>query len=183
MTRTLRGQFQRHRTRQLDDSRFGCVVVRVEGMAHDAVGGGGIENDAAAVLRHVARRGLRHMEDAGQVYGENPLPFFRRDVEKLVTNADARVVDDDVQPIQRDNDIAESLLHLPAIRHVGQKSPADPWKILANPVAEAFIAIENSHARAFLQKARGGGGSDAAGASGDDHSFALESAHRLFIAK
>ncbi len=87
---------------------------------------------------HVARRGLRHMEDAGQVHGENPVPFFRRDVEKLVANADAGVVDDDVQPIQRDNDIAESVLHLPVIRHVGQKSPADPWQILANPVGRGF---------------------------------------------
>ena len=60
-----------------------------------------------------------------------------------------------------------------------RKVPMIPGKFLANLVAEVFIAIENSHTRAFFEKASGGGGSDAAGASGDDHSFALESAHRL----
>ena len=66
-------------------------------MADNAVGRRHVENDAAGVRHHVARRGLRDVEDAGEVHGQDAIPVFRRDVEKVVANADAGVVDDDIE--------------------------------------------------------------------------------------
>ena len=76
----LWSEFERHGTREFDDSGFGRVVVGVVGISHDPVGGCGLQDDAAAALPHVARCSLGDVENAGQVDGEHLLPFFRRDV-------------------------------------------------------------------------------------------------------
>ena len=44
-------------------------------------------------------------------------------------------------------------------------------------ITHGFVQIENSDHAAFLGEAQGGGAADAAGAAGQDHSFAIQSAH------
>jgi len=77
--------FEGHGSRQLDYSGFGGVVVGVVGIAHDAIGGGGLQNHSAAALdrvifHHVAGGGLRHLEHAGEIHGDHLLPLFGSDV-------------------------------------------------------------------------------------------------------
>ena len=106
---------------------LGGVVVGIVGIAHDAIGGSGIQDHSAVVFHHVAGRGLRDIENAGQVHGKHPAPLLGRDVEKLVTNADAGIVDDDIHSAQIAHNGGEGMLDFLLIgRHRPQRSPAIP---------------------------------------------------------
>jgi hypothetical protein len=49
--------------------------------------------------------------------------------------------------------------------------------LVANGGAGFGVAVEDADARAFFEKARGGGCADSTGASGDEDSFVFETAH------
>src|SRR5271165_6352610 len=118
------------------------------------------------MLHHVASGGLRHVENASQVHGKNRVPLFRGDVEKLVANADACVVDDHVQAAELAYNRSEGLLHLRVIGDIREERPGDCRDFLTDLLAGALVAVEDGDTRAFLQKARSGGRTDAAGTSG-----------------
>ena len=108
----LRRQFQRHRSRQLNHTCFGRIVIGVVRVAHDSIGGGCLQNHAAAPLPHMTCRGLRDVEHAREVYGDDLVPFFGCDVKKIVADADAGIVDDDVHAAQDAHRIGKRRLHL-----------------------------------------------------------------------
>src|SRR6202041_3659545 len=93
----LGSEFERHGARQLDYSGFGGVVVGVVGIAHDAIGGCGLQNHTTAafdrvVFHHVARGRLGDIENAGQIYGDHLVPFFGRVARGLFGEAENSVV-------------------------------------------------------------------------------------------
>ena len=104
---------------------FRRVVVGVVRVADDAVGGCHVQDDAAVVRHHVARGRLRDVEDAAQVHGQHPVPFLGRDVEKVVTNADAGIVDDDVEAAQADDHITDRMLYPAGVADISLESPND----------------------------------------------------------
>ena len=105
-------QLQSHRARQLDHTGLRSIVIGIEGVSHDAVGRSGLQNHAAFSLPHVLGRSLSHVEDAGQVNGDDLVPFFGRDVEKIVPDADASIVDKHIHPAHEPNRIFQRRLHL-----------------------------------------------------------------------
>src|ERR1700733_28340 len=112
-------EFEGHGFGEFDDCGFGGVVVGVKRVADDAVGGGGLEDDAAALLDHVAGGGLGDVENAGQVDGDYFVPFIGRDVEEIVADADAGVVDEDVDSAHRVGGLGEGVLYLIEIADIG----------------------------------------------------------------
>ena len=51
-----------------------------------------MQNHALATLHHVPGRRLRDVEHAGKINGHHFVPLFRRNVEKVVADADAGIV-------------------------------------------------------------------------------------------
>src|SRR6202044_4267513 len=101
-----------------DHSGLGRVVVSVERLAHQPVGRSGLQNHAAANFAHVAGCSLRHIKHAGQIDGENLLPLFRTDVEKLVADADTGVVDQHGDSIHQAHSLGECGLDLHEVSDV-----------------------------------------------------------------
>ncbi len=91
--RPLEGQ----RLRQGHEPGFGGVVVGVVAIADERVGGGRVEDHAAARLEHQAAGRLRRPEGAAEVGGDDLVPLLRRDVERRVAHAHAGVVDQHVE--------------------------------------------------------------------------------------
>src|SRR4029077_18975593 len=117
-------ELDRHGAGEFDDSGFGGVVVGVIGISHDAVGGGGLQDDTAASLDreklpHVTRRGLRYVEHAGEIDGNHFVPFFGSDVEEVVADADTGVVDEDIDCAHHANRFGECSFHLHQVGDVG----------------------------------------------------------------
>src|SRR5664279_3851481 len=135
-------------------------------------------DESAVVLHHVAGGSLRDVKDTRQVHGEHPAPFVGRDIEKLMTNTDTGVVDDDVQSAKIAHYGCEGELHLPVIGDIGKESSRDASLFGADLFARGSIAVKDSHCRTLLQEPRSRGRTDAAGASGDDDTLTFESPHR-----
>ena len=86
---------------------LGGDVVRLAGAAVEQEPGRGVDQPAvgrAVLLRlraPVAARGRRHDERAAQVHADHVVPFVVAEVEDHARAAEARVVDDDVEPAPR----------------------------------------------------------------------------------
>src|SRR6266852_5409988 len=112
-------EFEGHGFRQRNYAGLGGVVVRVIGIAHHAVGRRCLENYAASALHHVARCCLGNVKNAGEVHGDHFVPLFRRDVEKVVTDADAGIVNQNIHCAHQASSFREGRLYLLQVRHVG----------------------------------------------------------------
>src|SRR6266849_6268655 len=170
-------EFERHRFRQFDHAGFGRVVVCVVGIAHHAVGRRCLQNYAATALHHVPGGRLRYVEDAGEVHGDHFVPLFWGNVEKVVTNADAGVVDENVDPAHNASGFREGCLHLLEVRHISRNRGRQAGEFVLDILASLVVAVEHAHYRALLEKAGRRRGADAAGATGDQDSFRFQAAH------
>ncbi len=173
----FRGEFEGHRLGEFDHACLGGVVIRIEGLPDEAVGGGGLENHAAAPLPHVARGGLGHVENSGQVHGEDAVPFVGGDVDEIVSDGDAGVVDEHVDRTHEADGFGKGTLDLVEPGDVSGDRAREFRKLALNFGAALFIAVEDNDAGAFFQEASCRGCADAAGASGDEDTFVLQTSH------
>src|ERR1700722_3909501 len=174
-------EFECHGTSQLDHSRFGGIVIGIKRVAHNAVGRGGLQDHSGTLscgsLHHVAGSGLRHVEDSSQIDPDDLLPLFGSDVEEFVADADAGVVDEHIDAVHDANRVGHRGFDLHEVGDVGDDGFGDERKLMTNGCTGFGIVIEDADARAFLEKARGGGSANAAGASGDEDAFVGQAAH------
>src|SRR5579863_5644535 len=115
----FRGELKCHCLGQFDYSGFCGIVVGIIRLADDAIGGCSLQNHSAATLPHVACRSLGDVENSGEIDGENTVPLSGSDVEKVVANADACVVDEDVDASHDANRVGERRLNLLKVRNIG----------------------------------------------------------------
>src|SRR5581483_7962756 len=111
----------------LDHSGFGGVVVGVVWVTHDAVGGSSLQNYSPMVLHHVARSGLRHVENTSEVDGNYFVPLFGRDIEKIMANADTGVIDQDIDAAHDSYSIVECPLYFFEVRNVCVEGSGQIW--------------------------------------------------------
>src|SRR6266850_6802773 len=173
----LRGQLECHGFREFNHSGLGRVVVSVIWIAHDAVSRGGLQDHSATPLPHMPGRSLGYVEDAGEIDGKSPVPLFGSDVEEVVADAYAGVVDEDVNCAHEPYGFAEGRLDLLEMRDVRGDRAGHARQISSNLLASFGVAIQHNHVRAFFQKAGRSGGTDAAGAAGDENSLAVKTSH------
>src|ERR1700730_1520359 len=105
-------QFEGYRAGEFDHSRFSGVVIGVVRISHDPVGRGGLQDHAAAVLPHVAGGDLDHVKHTREGHGNHFVPFFGGDVEEVVANADACVLDEYVDAAHQAHSFGKSGAHL-----------------------------------------------------------------------
>ena len=139
-------EFERHALGEFDHPRLRCVVIGVVGVAHDAVGGGSLQNHSAARLdrktfHHVASRGLGNIEDAREIYGDHLIPFFGSDVKEVVTDADAGIVDEHVDSVHHADRISKRGFHLHQVGDVGDDRLGQSRQLVANGGACFGIAV------------------------------------------
>src|SRR5690606_33292658 len=91
----------RERVREADETELGHRVVRLAEVAVDARGARGEDDAAVAGLLHVIPRGLRDPEAAEHVHAVDEVPVLLRQLLEGGVAEDARVVDDDVDPLPR----------------------------------------------------------------------------------
>ncbi len=123
------------------------------------------------------RGGLRHIEDSREIYRDHLVPLFGSDVEKVVANANAGVVDEDIDRAHCADRLGESGFDLLQVSHVGDDGLRYFRELPAKRVASFGVAVENTDVRAFFEKASGSGRADAAGAAGDQDSFVGQAPH------
>ena len=81
-----------------------------------------MDDHAAPLLPHVSGGGLSHVENAGQVYRHHLVPFSRRDVEKVMADANACIVDQHIHCTHHADCLGKCRLDLLEVRHVGSDS-------------------------------------------------------------
>ena len=167
----LGGEFEGHGFCEFDDSCLGGVVIRIKRLPYEPIGRGGLQDHAAAALPHVTRGGLGHVEESGQVHRESAVPFIGSDVEELVADGDAGVIDEDVDPAHEVDGFRERSLDLRELRDVGGNDAGEFRELALDFGATFLVAVEDDDARAFFEEADSGGGADSAGASRDQHTF------------
>ena len=141
-----------------------------------------MQNHSAAALGrktlpHVARGGLRYVEDAGEIHGDDLVPFFGSDFEEAVADADAGVVDEHIDAAHGADRFGERGFYLHQVGDVGDDGFGDCRQLVTKGGAGCGIAVEDADLRTFFEKTRGGGGADSAGASGDQDSFVFQASH------
>src|SRR6266851_605971 len=87
------GQFQRHRSRQPDNSRLGDTVWRKVDRAHESRNRGERNDPPVLALGHLSRRCLRAVEGAEKMDPKMVLPVLARDFQKRLRLGDACIVD------------------------------------------------------------------------------------------
>src|SRR5580704_3153929 len=105
----------------------------------------------------MARGGLRHVEDSGEIYSDHFVPFFRSDVEEVVADADAGIVDEDIDSAHRADCAGEGSFDMLEAGDVGDEGFGDGPQLLTNGFAGSGVAIEDADSGAFLEETRGGG--------------------------
>ena len=76
------------------------------------------------MLPHVAGRRLRHVKHARQIHRDDFVPFFGSDLEKVMANADAGIVDQHIDSAHDANRLVECGLHLLEVGNIGIEAPA-----------------------------------------------------------
>jgi hypothetical protein len=96
-----------------------------------------------------------------------------------VADADAGVVDQDIDCSHGADGLGEGGFDLRAVGYVGEYSFGDFWELVAGCVAGFCVAVEDADLGAFVQESDGCGCAYAAGASGDQDSFVLQTLHAV----
>jgi hypothetical protein len=86
--------------READDAGLGRSVVRLAEVAHLADDRGHVDDAAAAALDEVREGGVRAVEDAAEVGGDDLLPLLDGHAADGAVAVDAGVVDEDVEPAE-----------------------------------------------------------------------------------
>ncbi len=94
-----------------------------------------------------------------------------------MANADAGIVNDDVQATESDDRIAKSVLYLPGIADIRPEAAYQSRQLVFNFLAGRSIAIKDHHAATLFDEARRGCRADAAGAAGNEDAFVFEASH------
>ena len=139
--------------------------------------GGGVKNHTRALIHHVSRGGLCHVEDPLEVDAQYLVPFFWRDIKEVVTDADAGVVDQHVDRSHAINRRGKCSLYLFQARYVSVEHPGQLRQLLGNPSSCLGTMIEDANGAVLLQKARRGGLAYATGSTGHQHVLTIQSAH------
>ena len=82
-------------------------------------------------------------------------------------NADAGVVDQDIDAAHQLDRFSERGLHLFEIADIGGERAREIGQFVFDALARRLIAVEHAHHRTFFEEARRGGCSNAAGPAGD----------------
>ena len=114
-----------------------------------------------------AGRRLRHVEHAGQIYGDYAVPLFRSDVEKIVSNADTGIVDKNVHAAHEFNGFYKCGAHLLQIGDISFENLDQARQFARDFFSSGVVAIEYANDRALLEKSRRSGSSDTASATSD----------------
>ena len=94
-----------------------------------------------------------------------------------MADADACVVDEDIDAAHRADRFGERGFHLHQVGNIGNDGFRNSGQLLTEGFAGLSVAVEDADLRAFFQKARGGGSANAAGASSDEDSLVVQAAH------
>src|SRR6202035_52206 len=121
-------------------------------------------------------------EHAVEVDRQHLRPISRGEVEKAVPDADAGVVDQDVDAAELAVDGREGRRNLPRICHVDDDGVHQRRKFPGELMAAFRIAVEDQDPGLFLKEAFDRRETDPTGTARDDDSLPLESSHDRMIA-
>ena len=104
---------------EADDAVLGRHIGRLLGRAHQAVHRGHIDDAAPVGLLHGRQRQARGVKGAGQVDGDDGVPFVHRKVLHRRHMLDAGVVDQDVHPAELAGGVLHHVFDVGHAAHVG----------------------------------------------------------------
>jgi hypothetical protein len=172
-----RRELERHRAREREHPRLPGVVVGVVVVAGERVRRAHVHDHPAAARDHRPRRALRDVEDAVQDDVHDLLPLLDGDVEEVVADRDARVVDDDVEPAPSLLDLVEGAVDLARVRDVGQRA-LDAGEIDAQPLEPRLVSVESDHAGPLLEEPPACRRADPTGTARHEHPLVDQPSHR-----
>ena len=97
-------------------------------------------------FHHVTCSGLRYVEDAGEIYSDHLVPFFGSDIEEVVADADAGVVDEDVDSVHDADRVGQRGFHLHQVGDVGDDGLGNSRQLVTNGRARFRVAVEDADA-------------------------------------
>jgi hypothetical protein len=125
----------------------------------------------------VPGRGLRRVEDPGEIHGNHSVPLFRSDVEKAVTDADSGVIHQNIDAAHPANRFGIGSLHLLQVRNIGIEQGRQTGQFLLDFPPRLGVTVEHAHHGSLFKKSGCRGCSDATGSAGDQDSLRFQAAH------
>src|SRR3984893_5261991 len=176
-------RLQRQALGEAEQSRLGSGVVGLPDVAGFPDYRADVDDAAGGPLHHVVEDRLDHVEGAGEIDPEDGVPILHSHLAHRLVHGHAGVVDEQVNPASLPEHIAgdaNAVLWMADVALVGGDGEA-LLRRLALEAVRCFPAavVTGGDARAFLWQRGGDGGSDAAGAAGDNGNASIEIAHAV----
>src|SRR5690606_31457992 len=162
-----------------DDAALGGGVGEDAGEADEAADAGLVDDDAAAALHHVRQRVPGGQPDALEVDGDDPVPLLLGGVGGVAGAGDARVGEDDVDPVEA----GEGLLGHPFgvggggdVGGQGDGGTAGLAVLLGDPAGRVRVEVDAGDPGALRGETQGAGAAEARSGSGDQRDLVRQAA-------